>query len=227
MHGDFRISRILKRPTSGVRLLGRPHESWGAGAVELIEIPTEEEIHDNIVAFGSRRAPCRQESRSNSPISLCGRMTCLHHGPGRRSTSRSGLVIGPLRKSGAVQFAVEFVGKAVGALDAELPIAIIDANGGGVVGPPRRADQPRDRRRPRPRFLLDLKGRGEQRVAPRAATQCSPISRHGFTGGPRIDPRSLRHRPIRRPQCRERFRAPCPNRRCGVRRLPRRTRRSA
>src|SRR3546814_14366838 len=28
-----------------------PLEPWGAGSVQLVEIPTDDEIHDNIVAF--------------------------------------------------------------------------------------------------------------------------------------------------------------------------------
>ncbi|MEJ6396320.1 glucan biosynthesis protein [Yoonia sp. 208BN28-4] len=33
-----------------------PHEGWGAGAVELIEIPADKEIYDNIVAYWRPRA---------------------------------------------------------------------------------------------------------------------------------------------------------------------------
>jgi glucans biosynthesis protein len=114
-----------------------PNESWGAGAVELIEIPTEEEIHDNIVAYWKPARPMP----AGKPFDFSYKLGWPDDVPPSWAgatvhASRSGFVIGPLRKSGAVQFAVEFVGKAVGSLDAELPIAAIDANGGGVVGPP-------------------------------------------------------------------------------------------
>src|SRR3546814_12299707 len=33
-----------------------PLEPWGAGSVQLVKIPTDDEIHDNIVAIG--RASC-------------------------------------------------------------------------------------------------------------------------------------------------------------------------
>jgi glucans biosynthesis protein len=36
-----------------------PLQDWGAGAVQLIEIPTDDEIHDNIVAFWVPEAPAK------------------------------------------------------------------------------------------------------------------------------------------------------------------------
>lgn len=36
-----------------------PREGWGAGAVQLIEIPTDDEIHDNIVAMWVPKAPAK------------------------------------------------------------------------------------------------------------------------------------------------------------------------
>lgn len=49
---DFRSyqdneSRFERRPSFWVEPLGR----WGKGSVELVELPTKEEIHDNIVAY--------------------------------------------------------------------------------------------------------------------------------------------------------------------------------
>ena len=50
--GDFKsyqdlAARYEKRPSLWVR----PEGDWGKGFLELIEIPTEDEMHDNIVAF--------------------------------------------------------------------------------------------------------------------------------------------------------------------------------
>ena len=42
-----------RRPTAWVR----PHGDWGAGAVTVLEIPTEDEFADNIVAFWRPEAP--------------------------------------------------------------------------------------------------------------------------------------------------------------------------
>jgi len=37
-----------------------PRDDWGEGAVQLVEIPTDDEIHDNIVAYWQARAPVRK-----------------------------------------------------------------------------------------------------------------------------------------------------------------------
>lgn len=44
-----------KRPNVWVEPIG----DWGDGAVELVEIPTDDEIHDNIVAYWQPRAPVK------------------------------------------------------------------------------------------------------------------------------------------------------------------------
>jgi periplasmic glucans biosynthesis protein len=48
-------SRFEKRPSAWIE----PLKEWGAGAVQLVEIPTREEIHDNIVAFWRPKDPLR------------------------------------------------------------------------------------------------------------------------------------------------------------------------
>ena len=40
-------SRFQRRPSYWIEPLG----DWGKGGVELVEIPTDEAIHDNIVAY--------------------------------------------------------------------------------------------------------------------------------------------------------------------------------
>ena len=42
-----------KRPTVWVEPVG----DWGEGAVQLVEIPTDAEIHDNIVAYWVPKEP--------------------------------------------------------------------------------------------------------------------------------------------------------------------------
>lgn len=49
-------ARYEKRPSVWVEPIG----DWGQGAVHLIEIPTREEIHDNIVAFWRPAEPLRK-----------------------------------------------------------------------------------------------------------------------------------------------------------------------
>jgi len=57
---DFRVyqdieSGFEKRPSGWVEPIG----NWGGGAVQLVEIPTKEEIHDNIVSFWRPKEPLR------------------------------------------------------------------------------------------------------------------------------------------------------------------------
>jgi len=54
-HYEDNESRFQQRPSYWVEPLG----DWGAGHVELVEIPTEEEIHDNIVSYWVPNAPVR------------------------------------------------------------------------------------------------------------------------------------------------------------------------
>jgi periplasmic glucans biosynthesis protein len=59
---DFRIyqdleARYEKRPSLWIEPIG----DWGEGAVRLIEIPSKEEIHDNIVAFWRPKDPLRAQ----------------------------------------------------------------------------------------------------------------------------------------------------------------------
>jgi glucans biosynthesis protein len=42
-----------------------PRNNWGAGAVQLVEIPTDDEIHDNIVAFWVPKYPAKAGNQYN------------------------------------------------------------------------------------------------------------------------------------------------------------------
>lgn len=54
-------SRYEKRPSLWVEPIG----NWGDGIVQLVEIPTRQEIHDNIVAFWRPKDPLRAKSENN------------------------------------------------------------------------------------------------------------------------------------------------------------------
>jgi len=54
-------ARYEKRPSVWVE----PISDWGEGAVHLIEIPTPEEVHDNIVAFWRPKEPLRKGREYN------------------------------------------------------------------------------------------------------------------------------------------------------------------
>lgn len=97
-----------------------PLEPWGRGAVELIEIPTDDEIHDNIVAMWVPAA----KAVAGSSHSLRYRLHWLGEEPYPSRLARcvatrlgTGGVPGQTRPKGVRKFIVEFVGGAL----AELP----------------------------------------------------------------------------------------------------------
>jgi len=51
-------ARYEKRPSLWVEPIG----DWGEGVIELVEIPTKDEVHDNIVAFWRPKQPLRAKS---------------------------------------------------------------------------------------------------------------------------------------------------------------------
>ncbi|MBC7799034.1 MAG: glucan biosynthesis protein G [Gemmatimonadaceae bacterium] len=54
-------ARYEKRPSLWVEPIG----DWGEGVVQLVEIPTKDEVHDNIVAFWRPKQPLRAKSEHN------------------------------------------------------------------------------------------------------------------------------------------------------------------
>jgi len=113
-----------RRPTIWVE----PKSAWGEGTVELIEIPVEEEIHDNIVAFWRPSKPLE----AGKPVAYAYR---LHWGemiPVAWTGARvRKTYVGTLRKTGAFLFVVDFDGPAVKELR-DLPAADISASTGGI-----------------------------------------------------------------------------------------------
>lgn len=108
-----------------------PTGSWGDGSVHLIEIPSEEEIHDNIVAFWRPLAPYGKDQI----YTFAYRLTWPADVPPSpvasvRNTS-SGLANGPDRKTGAIRYAVDFAGPVL----ADLPEAVLSATAGKVSVP--------------------------------------------------------------------------------------------
>jgi glucans biosynthesis protein len=122
-------ARYERRPSAWIE----PHGEWGPGAVRLFEIPSEEEIHDNIVAYwkpshvlvAGRPHTFRYElswpNDSPRPIPLA-----------HVEATRAGLINGPLRKDGIHQFVIDFKGYE-GAN--ELPTAHLTASAGSVGSP--------------------------------------------------------------------------------------------
>ncbi len=116
-------ARYEKRPSVWVEPIG----DWGQGAVHLIEIPTREEIHDNIVAFWRPKEPLRKGGEYSYTYRL-------HWGwdqPDGNKLAR----FGTTRTGGAAQgrlFVVDVVGDALKNFDPAKLKAEVTSTGGTV-----------------------------------------------------------------------------------------------
>jgi len=134
-HRTFRAyddleAQYERRPSAWVEPVG----AWGSGSVELVEIPSEEEIHDNIVAYWHPAEPYRGGDRYafayrvRWPDDVAAQALALV-----RNTA-SGLANGAERKVGAVRYGVDFAGSALAKAQA-LPVAVLSATAGRVSTP--------------------------------------------------------------------------------------------
>jgi glucans biosynthesis protein len=105
-----------KRPSLWVEPLG----DWGEGAVQLVEIPTDDEIHDNIVAFWVAAAPAKAgsalryhyklhwEADEPYPARNVARVVATRVGRGGEP--------GKPRPKNSTKFVIEFAGKPIDTL---------------------------------------------------------------------------------------------------------------
>ncbi|WP_339492064.1 glucan biosynthesis protein [Pseudomonas sp. EA_15y_Pfl2_R67] len=119
-----------RRPSAWVE----PLESWGEGSVQLIEIPTDDEIHDNIVAMWVPKAPAEAGSqhrfryrlhwRTDEPYPAdLARCVATRLGRGGRP--------GRPRPRGLSTFTVEFLGAPLKQLDLDAkPDAVLWSSSG-------------------------------------------------------------------------------------------------
>ena len=108
-----------RRPSAWVEPIG----DWGAGSVQLVEIPTAGETDDNIVAFWVPAAPVRagQATRPALPAALGqGGADAARRRP-RRRDARQGeaWAAGPADPAGRRKFVVDFAGAALHGLTRE------------------------------------------------------------------------------------------------------------
>lgn len=119
-----------KRPSAWVE----PRQSWGAGAVRLFEIPSQERFTTTSWPIGSQRSRSRPVKRTLSTTRWRGQ-TRPRAWPGAFvAATRAGLINGPQRQAGIIQFTVDLKGFAVGAED-DLPAARVEATSGAVSAP--------------------------------------------------------------------------------------------
>ena len=123
-----------RRPSAWVK----PLSDWGPGRVELVQLPTPDETHDNVVAYW---VPA-QLPAPGTPLDL--RYEIAWQGerqaqpPGSRVLqSRRGFGytrLTPLELSGQVQYVVDFDGPALAGLPPDAPVrAVVTADANGRV----------------------------------------------------------------------------------------------
>jgi glucans biosynthesis protein len=117
-------ARFERRPSLWVE----PRGDWGDGYVELIEIPSEEEIHDNIVAYWTPANGL--EPGKPFPLSYK-----LHWGVDAPLPVAGARVVrsasGPVRKDKWVRFAIDFAGPAL-LETTDMPALDLSASAGTV-----------------------------------------------------------------------------------------------
>lgn len=118
-------ARYERRPSVWIEPKGR----WGQGYVELIEIPTSEEIHDNIVAYWK---PAKGPE-PGTPFTFGYRMYWGDDVPIAWSGAKVvGTRVGNGPRDGTFLFVVDFAGPAV-AGQKERPIAMVTSNPGTIA----------------------------------------------------------------------------------------------
>jgi glucans biosynthesis protein len=120
-----------RRPSAWIE----PRGPWGDGSVHLIEIPSEEEIHDNIVAFWRPIEPYGKDQA----YSFGYRVSWPGDAPLPAQTAMvrntfSGLTNGADRKAGAIRYAVDFAVPNL-ARSRDLPQAALSATAGKISTP--------------------------------------------------------------------------------------------
>ncbi|MGL4396902.1 MAG: glucan biosynthesis protein [Hyphomicrobium sp.] len=115
-------ARYDRRPTVWVE----PKGGWGAGYIELIEIPVEEEIHDNIVAYWKPEKGLEPGSAHDYAYRLHWSQNVPAAWTGARVAKTR---IGQKKKAGTIVFVVDFDGPAVKELR-DLPVADLSVSPG-------------------------------------------------------------------------------------------------
>jgi len=122
-------ARYELRPSAWVEPIG----NWGAGRVELVQLPTDEEIHDNIVAYWLPDAL----PRPGEPLDLAYRVHWQMKQDARPGTSwvaqtRRGRSYGKLAP-GEEKLVVDFVGPALSALPADARVEPVVTAGADIT----------------------------------------------------------------------------------------------
>jgi glucans biosynthesis protein len=123
-----------RRPSAWVR----PLSDWGPGRVELLQLPTPDETHDNIVAYWVPAQLPAPGAPLDFSYEIAWQGDAQAQPPGSRVLqSRRGMGytrLTPLERSGQVQYVLDFGGPALDALPPDAPVrAVVTADGNGRV----------------------------------------------------------------------------------------------
>jgi glucans biosynthesis protein len=124
-------ARYERRPSYRVEPLG----DWGKGGVELVEIPSDEEIHDNIVAFWVPDAPVQPQKPLTFSYLLSAYTGTTQWPPGGKviATHFSRVLSGTNVVPGVRRVIVDFAGGDLDSLVGSQPIqAAASATGGEI-----------------------------------------------------------------------------------------------
>lgn len=124
--------RYDRRPSLWIEPLG----DWGEGSVQLVELPTDDEIHDNMVAMWVPAGPARQGNH----YAYRYRMHWLGDEPypardlAHVIATRAGRggEPGTIRKPGQVRYVVEFAGGALAGLDPKAEVEAVVSSSTGA-----------------------------------------------------------------------------------------------
>ena len=147
-----------RRPSAWVT----PQGDWGQGAVQLVEIPTDDETFDNIVAYWT---PGTQPA-AGAELAFDYRLDWRARDPAPENLARvvatwrgQGGIPGQPRPEGVVKYVIDFEGGALHGIEEGIELAV-EARGGRIIRPSARPVVGRDRWR----AIFDLDGAFEHPV---------------------------------------------------------------
>jgi len=174
-HYEDLESEYHRRPSYWVEPMG----DWGEGAVELVEIPSSEDFHDNIVVFWTPRDHPKAGQELDLSYVLHSMLGQPHeHRLGRVAETRIGSSVVPgTGKPGPNKrlFVIDFEGGDLPLLGAKLPVLPEVVTSSGVITEPAVIRLP-DGERWRATFRLDTQGASAAELMLRLLLDGEPIT---------------------------------------------------
>jgi glucans biosynthesis protein len=130
-HYQDNEARYDRRPSYRIEPLG----DWGKGGVELVEIPSDEEIHDNIVAYWVPDTPVQPQKPMTFSYLLYAYTTSTQWPPGGKviATHFSRVVSGTTVVPGVRRVIVDFAGGDLDSLAGAQPVQAAASASGGEI----------------------------------------------------------------------------------------------